>query len=285
MTHLIRSAEEVFRFVSIRAPGAVAQGTALLDIDDDSKVAAWLAETPGTTVAEQLAALEKQADRTTAKLLSPDLASEVWKFTLQAIASGNAQPAQLLRARQMLAQALQLPEGTLPSLKLPQGFEQHLRERNSVAVQQAVSAFAHDTSKRAKLEQRLQLLQDLEARLLAALVVTAPYGPVVAATIPIDTPVPQEPARRALHIHPALDLDALFEQVNPDLAHDLIDALGTPANAPRYQVLDLLRREIAELMLALARLDAAAPQAQQGAYAIRPAGVADLRVVRAVLLG
>lgn len=260
MSHLTNHAEEIFRFASIRAPGAPAPQPGVLELADPARIGAWLQE-PTPTYPEVLAA-------------DPGSLSALWKFSLQAIAAGSPRPDALRQARALMAQAAALPPGTGVVLKLPAAFGQQLRAQRAAARTVVAQAAGADTP-RERLHARLLHLQQLEAQLATAL--EQPFA-VTESALP-----PPADTERAFHTHPAQSLDDAFRLAHPTLLQQVQAALAPPAPAGRYQLLDRLRYEgaLAALELWRAGSGETAP-APEGS--IRAAGVADLRVVRQTLL-
>ncbi|QYF93729.1 hypothetical protein KY495_00350 [Massilia sp. PAMC28688] len=235
-----------------------------------------------------------------------DLLTSLWQLYLQGISTGNADTAQLRRTQQLMGQAGLLKSAALagsgliapeqlaaarhPVVRLPASFEQFMRSRRDEhrsATALASARQAQDSAAtRARLTERLAQLGKLEQDLAAAI---DQGGPV---EIPAPVTLPQfaaEPgAERAFHFRPAADLSQRFREQNAALIEALNQAQIPSAGVSPYTLLDEVRRQMADLVLAEARLPAAPPAAQQagsiGAFGVRPVGVTDLRVVRQVLV-
>lgn len=308
MTRTYENAEELFRFASMRAP-APQHSPQVLRLADESEVPAWLASVSEQDFAQQLEVLESRwqtLDSIGANGVATDLDAaeallrDLWKFYVQGIGSGAVQPQQLQRAQQLMVQVSQLQTAapatqlvaaapraghTRSTVKLPGALEEFLRARRD-QVRHALAAQETDATP-AQLEARLELLQTLERRLSAAL----EQPPVFETPQPFSVALPKPAgpdAPRTYFFLPAADPDQIFRVANEALLLEIFEAgIPTDGRAP-WEVLDALRREIAALMTQIAQLpaDTPIPDLPEGAtFGIRPVGVADLRVVKQVLVG
>lgn len=358
MTSSIANAEELFRFASTRAPSPAPRQNGLLELADESQVAAWLAEADQQDAGAQIEALDSAwntltkrgadsiaADLRAASLNSvpvaptdlfpampgpedakglQDLLTSLWKFYLQAIATGKATMDQLLRAQQLMGQVKLLlylvsgpaatdgaiaPEtlagAAAPLVRLPAAFEEHLRAKRDAAA----AAKASETEQ-ARVEQAdalnvlvhtLDTLGALEKRLVAALEET-PAAPEPIAPAGMFGLEPK--AEKLYRFQSAADTALAFRQQNDALLQQLAEAGVATASLNPFQLLDAVRRRISTAVLTAssahpALLPAGHPllgrvaghQAPAGPalpaggqFGIRALGVADLRVVRQVLV-
>ncbi len=308
MTRTYENAEELFRFASLRAP-APRQSPRVLRLADESEVPAWLASASEQDFAQQLEVLESRwqtLDSIGANGVSTDLEAaeallqDLWKFYVQGIGSGTVQPQQLQRAQQLMAQVSQLrsaapgsvlvaaaPRGPDPrtTVKLPGALETFLRARRDKLRQALLAPEPNATP--ADMEARLELLQALERRLSAALGQPPAFDSPLPFSVPLPKPAGPD-APRTYFFLPSADPDQLFRVANEALLLEIVEAgIATEGRTP-WEVLDALRREIATLMADIAQLpsDTPLPELPEGAsFGIRPVGVADLRVVKHVLVG
>ncbi|MDM5179749.1 hypothetical protein PO883_21390 [Massilia sp. DJPM01] len=359
MTQATANAEELFRFASIRAPNPTPAPAALLELPDQSHVAAWVASAAEQDFTAWIDALTARwsalAERTpeaieadlnaaregrltlAAETLFPitqsapaaitPLQSDLWQFYLQGIASGKAGNGELQRARQLLGQITLLQKllggeqdalapaslqaALAPALKLPAAFEEQMRLRREQQGAQQNSAGANaagddDTILRDLLKQIDNLIQ-LEQRLAAALDQMAGGG-----TRAPGTPGSGSPSdlQKVFRTQPAADIDAQFRADNANLLQELADAKVPTDTLSAYALLDDLRRRISSGVASAAGMPASGPEAAamlaacpelgkllpaapvskpapapSMKFGIRPVGVADLRVVRQVLVG
>lgn len=291
MTHLVENTEELFRFATARAPGAVPLPDGLIELDDDTEVPLWLASASDFGGAEELAALEASLDGLDDANAVDGLLASLWKFYLQGIASGRAGGALLQRAQHLMGRATQLRSGAAseqvqtappfnPTVRLPAAFEAFLCQRRLESVS---TLAAEDSAARAQLQGRLAQLSAFERELLAAIGRATPAAAPLPYSIKVTTPVPADSRDSTYHFHPAADPGQHFHEANDALVRALHDAQIATAGRSPYQILDEVRRQMAELVRSGSLVDGATEQPVR--FAIRPAGVADLRVVRQVLTG
>jgi len=290
MTHLVENTEELFRFATARAPGAVSLPDHLIELDDDTEVPLWLATASDFGGAPELASLEASVDGLDESSVDGLLAS-LWKFYLQGIASGKADGAQLRHAQQLMGRASLLRSGVdseqvqaatsaIPVVRLPAAFEEHLRQRR----QESGAALADDdTAVRAQRQARLTQLSTLEQGLVTAIGHATQAGAPPPFSVRITAPVPADTRDSTYHFQPAADAGLHFREANDTLMQELQDAGIASAGRTAFELLDEVRRRRAELVRAEASPQAASEPPVR--FAIRPAGVADLRVVRQVLTG
>lgn len=286
MTYLAENTEELFRFATARAPGAVSLPDHLIELDDDTELPLWLATACDFGGAADLASLEASFDAVDGSTVDGLLAS-LWKFYLQGIASGKADGAQLQRVQQLMGRATLLRSGAdveqvqvaKPVVRLPAAFEEHLRNQRH----HSVATLDDDTAARAQLQARLARLTALEQGLVAAIERTAPAEAPPPFSVRMTAPVPAETGDRSYHFQPAADAGQRFREANSALLQELHDAQIATAGRTAFQLLDEVRRQMAHLV----RAEATPPAESEPAvrFAIRPVGVADLRVVRQVLIG
>jgi hypothetical protein len=286
MTYLAENTEELFRFATARAPGAVSLPDHLIELDDDTELPLWLATAADFGGAEELASLEARFDGVDASNVDVLLAS-VWKFYLQGIASEKADGAQLRQAQQLMGRATLLRSGAdaeqvrvaKPVVRLPAAFEEHLRGRRH----QSVAALDDDTGARGRHQARLAQLAALEQALLAAIERTAPAEAPAPFSIRITAAVPAEARDSTYHFQPAFDAGQRFRETNDALMQELRAAEIATAGRTAFELLDTVRSQVAQLMRTESTPQAASDPPVS--FAIRPVGVADLRVVRQVLTG
>ncbi|ATQ78076.1 hypothetical protein CR152_28880 [Massilia violaceinigra] len=359
MTQATANAEELFRFATARAPNPTPAPAGLLELPDESNVAAWIASAANQDFTAQLetltarwSALVKRtpeaidADLNAARqgqlTLAADtlfpiaqsapaevtpLQNDLWQFHLQGIASGKASTAQLQRAQQLLGQVTLLQKlvagdqnalssasvqaALAPALKLPAAFEEQMRlRREQQHAQQTVAgdnaAEEEDAILRDLLKQ-IDTLVLLEKRLIAALDQIAGGGAHTPGMPGTGSP---SELQKVFRIQPAADIDAQFRADNANLIQELADANVPTATLGAYELLDDVRRRISNGVAIAAGTPATGPEAaavlaaspELGQllptapvskpapapgmkFGIRPVGVADLRVVRQVLVG
>jgi hypothetical protein len=250
------------------------------------------------------------------------LLTSLWKFYLQAIGSGKASTAQLERGHEMIAlasmlqaacsdsDAAQAPVSLVRKIRLPAAFEASMQARRALKNGEAGDTGRHladqrDAALRTQIAE-LDGLDQLAHRLAAALEQFDPAAAVLAA----EPAAGADAADEITHsIRPAENVDGKFWRANSALLQDLQHASIPTAGIQAWQVLDQLRRLVADQVLAVAELPAgpggaqliaahpllqrlaasAPPLALASAvpaerFGIRPIGIADLRVVRQVLL-
>lgn len=286
MTYLAENTEELFRFATARAPGAVSLPDHLIALDDDTEVPLWLATAADFGGAAELASLEASFDGLDESNVDSLLAS-LWKFYLQGIASEKADGAQLQRAQQLMGRAtllrasadVQQVQVAKPVVRLPAAFEEHLRNRRN----QSVAAQGDDPEARAQLQARLAQLAALEQALVAAIEHAAPAEAPSSFSVRITAPVPAETRDSTYHFQPAFDAGQRFREANDTLMQELRDANIATTGRTAFQLLDEVRHQMAEMVRAGSLPQAASEPPVR--FAIRPVGVADLRVVRQVLTG
>ncbi|NHZ43372.1 hypothetical protein [Massilia aquatica] len=359
MTQATANAEELFRFATTRAPNPTPAQAGLLELPDQSNVAAWIGSaaeldftaeldilsahwsalvkrTPEAIAADLEAARQGQLTLAAETLFPiaqnvvgdvPALQTALWRYYLQGIASGKASSAQLQRAQQLLGQVTLLqkilagdqaalsPESVQaalnPAIALPAAFEEQMRLRREQqgAEQNAAGDNTADEQDRilADLLKQIDTLVQLERRLVAALDQMTAGGPH-APGMP-GTGGPSE-LQKVFRTQPAADIDQQFRADNANLMQELADASVPTTNQSTFDLLDEVRRRIASgvasaaatpaggpasaaVLAAIPELGAlipAVPAFKPGAiptmkFGIRPVGVADLRVVRQVLVG
>lgn len=309
MTRTYENAEELFRFASMRAPAAPQQSPRVLRLADESEVPAWLASVSGQDFAQQLEVLESRwqsLDSIGASGVSTDLEAveallkDLWKFYVQGIGSGSVQPQQLQRAQELMGKVAQL-QAAQPGTQLVAAAPHAVQARTTVKLPAALEAFlrarraqvSHALAAPVKgatpeeLDARLQLLQALERRLAAALDNPPAFDSVQPFSVPLPKPAGPD-APRTYFFLPAADPDQMFRVANEALLLEIVEAGIAAEGRTPWEVLDALRREIAALATQIAQLpaDTPIPEIPEGAtFGIRPVGVADLRVVKQVLVG
>lgn len=351
------NAEELFRFATTRAPKPTPAPAGLLELPDQTKVAAWIASaadldfsaeleilsthwatlvkrTPDAIEADLNAAREGTLSLSADTLFPiagnvvgdvPALQTALWQYYLQGIASGKASGDQLQRARQLLGQVTLLqgllagkqdalsPESVQaalhPVIALPPAFEEQMRLRREQQTAQDGTASDGNAGEQDKilseLLKQIDTLVQLERRLAAALEQMAGTAPHVPCT-PGGGPAQLQ---KVLHTQPAVDIDAQFRAENAHLMQELADAHVPTAVQSSFELLDELRRRIASGVATAAAMPACGPASaavlaaipELGTFipnapvfqpfpvstmkfGIRPVGVADLRVVRQVLV-
>lgn len=229
----------------------------------------------------------------------------LWQLYLQGISSGRADTSQLRRAQLLMGKAAllsaaarahdgllraqQITAAANPTVRLPAAFEQFMRARRD----ESRSAAALDSSRRAeqasalrtRISERLAQLGELEQGLASAIEQAGPiHTPAPLALAPA---APEPGAERTFHLRPAADMSQRFREQNASLIEALNQAQIPSAGVSPYTLLDEVRRQMADLVLAQSRLPAAASPAIQlpvTAFGIRPVGVTDLRAVKQVLV-
>lgn len=359
MTQATANAEELFRFATTRAPNPTPVQAGLLELPDQSNVAAWIASAAGQDFTAQLDALSARwtalvkrtpeaiaADLNAARqgqlTLAPDtlfpiaqsapadvtaLQSALWQYYLQGIASGQASSEQLQRAQQLLGQASLLqklvagdqaalsPESvqaTLnPVIALPAAFEEQMRLRREqqTADQDAAGndAAGEQDQILSDLLKQIDTLVQLERRLVAALDQLTAGGSHAPGMPGTGNPSEQQ---KMFRTQPAADIDQQFRADNANLMQELADAHVPTTNQSTFDLLDEVRHRIADGVATAAGMPATGPAsaavlaanpelsklipnapvskpapAPGMKFGIRPVGVADLRVVRQVLVG
>ena len=225
------------------------------------------------------------------------LLTDLWQFYLQGISSGKADGAQLKRAQQLMGQAAllqsvaatkagkvepaQLAAALNPKVRLPAAFEQHMRAWRGHDT--GLQADPH-AQQRSSLAARLAQLQALELGLAAAIERAGPSDTPPPYALPVPNATP-DAAERRYRFQPAADLGQRFRLANDALMHELDEAQVGNAGQSPYQLLDEVRRQMAAVVLAAARLPLPVLAPAGARLGIRPVGVADLRVVRQTLLG
>ncbi|MFB9243694.1 hypothetical protein IV454_28845 [Massilia antarctica] len=353
MTQATANAEELFRFASIRAPNPTPAPAGLLELPDQSNVAAWIASAAEQDFAAWIDALTARwtalAQRTpeaieadlnaaregrltlAAETLFPitqsapaaitPLQSDLWQFYLQGIASGKAGNTELQRARQLLGQITLLQKllggeqdalspaslqaALAPALKLPAAFEEQMRLRREQQGAQHSAAGEEDPALRDLLKQ-IDTLVQLEQRLAAALDQMAAGGAHAPGMPGTGSPAEQQ---KVFRTQPAADIHAQFRADNANLLQELADAHVPTDTLSTYELLDDVRRRISSGVASAASAPATGPEAAamlaasaelgkllpnapvskpapapSMKFGIRPVGVADLRVVRQVLV-
>ncbi|RSZ56585.1 hypothetical protein HF313_12335 [Massilia atriviolacea] len=355
MTQATANAEELFRFASTRAPEPTQAQAGLLELPDQTRVAAWIASaaeldftaeldilaahwaalvkrTPDAIAADLEAARQGQLTLAAETLFPiaqnvvgdvPALHMALWQYYLQGIASGKATSAQLQRTRQLLGQVTLLqkliagdpdalsPESVQaalnPTLQLPAAFEEQMRlRREQQSAAQGDNGGQDFDAVLADLLKQIDTLVQLERRLAAALDQLSAGGPHAPGTPGSGGP---SDLQKVFRTQPAADIDEQFRADHAKLMQELADAHVPTATQSTFELLDELRRRIASGVATAAAMPAgpasaavlaavpelgalipAAPLFRPGTistmkFGIRPVGVADLRVVRQVLVG
>jgi hypothetical protein len=239
MTHLVENTEELFRFATARAPGAVPLPDGLIELDDDAEVPLWLASASDFAGAGELATLEASFDELDDTTAVDGLLASLWKFYLQGIASGRADGALLQRAQRLMGRATQLRSGAdseqvqtappfNPTVRLPAAFEAFLRQRRL----ENLSTLADEGgAARAQLQDRLTQLSAFEQELLAVIERVTPTAAPLPYSIKVTTPVPADSRDSTYHFHPAADPSQRFREANDALERCTMQGSRPPAAA------------------------------------------------------
>lgn len=293
MTHLNGNSEELFRFATTRAPSAVPASAGLLELADDSDVATWLEHAGDQDCGAELVALQSHLHLLNSgdhKALDAFLSS-AWKYYLQGISNGKANPTQLRCVQELMAEVTRLKSGdggepSAYALRLPAAFDTHRRgAAQAPRAMAAAQAVPDAAAERSAIEARLAQLTELERGLMAALDRAPPSQSPVASAVPLSAAAPGVGGERTSYLLPAADPGLAFRQANDSLVHALHEAQIPTAGLSCHQLLGEVRRQAADLTLQASRLPTTAEAAPPPRFSIRAAGVADLRIVRHVLLG
>ncbi|NHZ95229.1 hypothetical protein [Massilia sp. CCM 8734] len=215
-------------------------------------------------------------------------------------------------------QAAQAPESVQaalnPTLALPAAFEEQMRlRREQQSAQQSAAgddAAGEQDKILADLLKQIDTLVQLERRLVAALDQMTAGGTHAPGTPGMPGSGGPSDLQKVFRTQPAADIDEQFRADNAKLMQELADARVPTTNQSTFDLLDEVRHRIADGVATAAAMPATGPAAAAvladnpdlarlipGApvskpappasmkFGIRPVGVADLRVVRQVLVG
>ena len=229
----------------------------------------------------------------------------LWKLYLQGISTGRADTSQLRRVQLLMGKATLLRAAALahdgmvsaqqitaaanPTVRLPAAFEQFMRARRDESRNAAALASSRRAEEagaaRTRLNERLAQLGELEQGLATAIEQAGPLH--TPAPLALSQAAPESGAHRGFHFRPAADMSQRFREQNAGLIDALNQAQIPSVGASPYTLLDEVRRQMADAVLAQSRLPAAQPSTNElpvTAFGIRPVGVADLRAVKQVLV-
>ncbi|HEX8615410.1 MAG TPA: hypothetical protein VF800_29350 [Telluria sp.] len=257
----------------------------------------------------------------------PALQTALWQYYLQGIASGKATSAQLQRAQQLLGQVTLLqkllagdqnalsPESVQaalnPTIALPAAFEEQMRLRREQQTAQQNATGGDNAGEQdqilSDLLKQIDTLVQLERRLATALDQMTGNGAHAPGAPGTDNPTELQ---KVFRTQPAADIDQQFRADNANLMQELADANVPTGTQSTFDLLDDVRRRIADGVATAASMPATGPAsaavladipelgklipaapvskpapASGMKFGIRPVGVADLRVVRQVLIG